>query len=496
MGFRIRRLVASVTPSLERGGARLHPFRPQLRNRRFWGVQSLVVLVVAVHISSELLRVRGGFPVSPELLSFAPIFLFLIPVVYAALNFGFVGSLATVLWSVLLAVPYFLVFHEGAELVAEFFQLGVVASVGLFVGYRVERELSAREHAEEAGSALRASESRYRGLFESSPVSVLIIGPLGALQEANPAALGLFGLRRADMEGMTLEQMVGPETAAGLLAMPRGSAGAPFTVLAGTEGPRVYLEPTLTQASNDHGQPAVQVFLRDVTEEQHRREGLRAYAAYMVRAQEEERRRIAQELHDDTVQSLILVCRQLDSVEGASKGLPASVIADVRAARSATEVVVQELRDFAKALRPPTLEDLGLATSMRRLLLDLAERTGTRDRMKTIGTERRLPLETETGLFRIAQEALRNVERHARATRVVVTLAFHERSAELEVANNGKGFAMPALPGELATGGKLGILGMSERAELLGGSLRVRSTRGRGTTVTVSVPAEPWSPEP
>ena len=219
-----------------------------------------------------------------------------------------------------------------------------------------------------------------------------------------------------------------------------------------------------------------------------RNEELKAYTAYVVRAQEEERQRIARELHDDTIQSLVLLCRRLDDLRGTSESLPASTLDRLQEARETAEEVVAGLRDFTKALRPPILDDLGLVTSVRRLLTDFTERTGIKGQFKVAGEDRRLPPDTELGIFRITQEALRNTESHAEATRIAVTLTFAKDEVRLEVVDNGVGFSRASVSTDFTSSGHLGLISMQERAELLGGRLEIKSSPGKGTRVNASVP--------
>jgi signal transduction histidine kinase len=234
----------------------------------------------------------------------------------------------------------------------------------------------------------------------------------------------------------------------------------------------------------------IQTLLRDVTQERQREAGLRAYTAYVLRAQEEERQRISRELHDETIQTLALLVRRLDSVENTSGPLPSSAIEELHEARRIAEEVVNGLRDFARNLRPPILDDLGLLASIRRLLLDFTERTGVKGQLQLVGEERRLLPDAEVSTYRIAQEALWNVEQHSRATQVIVILTFKEYEARLEIRDNGIGFNVPSLRKGFPASDQLGLIGMQERAELLGGKLEIQSSPGKGTQVTASVPIE------
>jgi signal transduction histidine kinase len=215
---------------------------------------------------------------------------------------------------------------------------------------------------------------------------------------------------------------------------------------------------------------------------------LRTYATYVTGAQEEERQRIARELHDETMQLVVLLCRRLDSVQAGGETLPAGLNDRLLEARETAEQVMKELRDFTKSLRPPILDDLGIVTSVRRLLSDLEERSEMTGHLEVEGRERRLPSDTELGLFRIAQEALHNAERHSEATEINVTFTFGEDETRLEVADNGAGFSPAEAAGAFAASGRLGLTSMRERAELLGGSLEIQSSPGNGTRVIASIP--------
>ena len=219
-----------------------------------------------------------------------------------------------------------------------------------------------------------------------------------------------------------------------------------------------------------------------------RNQELRTYGAYVVRVHEDERQRLARELHDGTIQELMLLCHRLDDVERDAAALSPEAIKGLREARDTAAEIVKDMRDFARSLRPPTLDDLGMVTSIRRLLRDLEERSEIRGRHRVVGEERRLSPDVELGMFRIAQEALRNVERHAEATRANITIAFGKDKVKLEVRDNGAGFVADGASGESGGGTRLGLVSMRERAALLGGTLKVQSGPRNGTRVAASIP--------
>lgn len=224
-----------------------------------------------------------------------------------------------------------------------------------------------------------------------------------------------------------------------------------------------------------------QVVLRDVTARRRRVTALESYAAAILRAQEEERTRLGQEIHDDTMQSLVLICRSLDAIEDSQeidevKAQPA----DLRGLAASTH---DSLRVLLGGLRPSLLDDLGLTAALGSLVAGLEERTPMHVRVDVEGDPRRLSPERELALYRIAQEALRNMERHSGASEGTVTVRFEADGVELRVRDNGRGFDL-LLAGE----GHLGVLGMRERARVVSGDFSIQSYPGGGTTVTATVP--------
>jgi signal transduction histidine kinase len=227
--------------------------------------------------------------------------------------------------------------------------------------------------------------------------------------------------------------------------------------------------------------------LEDVTAETRRHDLMEAYAARVVSGQEEERRHLAQELHDGPVQTLIHLCRQIDAVEsqidsGKQKILP---LGDLR--RIAEDTIV-ELRSITKGLRPSILDDLGLVASIGQILTEAGGRHRFETSFGVTGTERRLKPTVELALFRIAQEAISNIERHAAANRVAIGLNFEQLGLRLLVKDDGVGFDVSQASGATSSD-SLGLAGMTERANLIGSHLVIHSAIDCGTTVDVWVPA-------
>lgn len=203
------------------------------------------------------------------------------------------------------------------------------------------------------------------------------------------------------------------------------------------------------------------------------------YATRVVRSQEDERRRIARELHDDPIQILVHLCRTLDRLPLVD---PADLEARgaVREARNLAESVTAGLRDIARGLRPAQLEDLGLIPALDRLCQDLEARSEIKVSFALSGDERELGEDVELALFRITQEALSNVEKHADAHNAWVEVVFRDSEAVLTVADDGKGFERPD-----KAAGTMGILSMVDRARSIGAELLFAPRKPRGTQLLV-----------
>jgi signal transduction histidine kinase len=222
--------------------------------------------------------------------------------------------------------------------------------------------------------------------------------------------------------------------------------------------------------------------------EKQMRENLRFYLQQVTRAQEEERRRIARELHDDTTQNLVALSRRLDSLISTSDYLSPKDVTRLEELRQETDRISDGVHRFSQDLRPSILDDLGLLPALEWLTSDISKHFGIAIGVAVLGSLRRPSPEIELVLFRIAQESLRNMWKHSEASRAWVTVEFGSDKINLTVQDNGKGFKLPEKIEGLASTGKLGLAGMQERAHLIGGTLTLQSKPGEGTTVMVEIP--------
>jgi two-component system, NarL family, sensor histidine kinase UhpB len=217
-------------------------------------------------------------------------------------------------------------------------------------------------------------------------------------------------------------------------------------------------------------------------EEERRRSGQLA-----MRAQEEERRRLARDLHDEVNQALTAILLRLEAL---AHETPAERAPEVAELKRLVNQAMDELLNLARQLRPSALDDHGLVPAVETQLKRFSSRTGIEVRLDTSGDPDALPEVVQTAIYRVAQEALTNVTRHAGATVVQLELEEDEGAAELRVRDDGGGFDPSAVTRSSTDvpGGGLGLVGMAERARLVGGELDVRSAPGSGTTITLRVP--------
>lgn len=237
-------------------------------------------------------------------------------------------------------------------------------------------------------------------------------------------------------------------------------------------------------------------------------EGLRDYIGAITSAQEEERARLARELHDDTIQAVIALKQRVQLAQIAIKEQYGKQ--SLSELETLAEQTIENLRRLTRALRPIYLEDLGLVTALEMLAREISSIDRSNDsavapfwvsrssgeatevattrlvvEFQKTGDERRLSREVELSLYRIAQEALNNVVRHSKATRADLSIRYADSEITLAITDNGNGFVAPASPTEFAPNGHFGLLGIHERADLIGARLEIESAVGKGTSLTV-----------
>ena len=212
------------------------------------------------------------------------------------------------------------------------------------------------------------------------------------------------------------------------------------------------------------------------------------YTNQILKAQEDERRRIALELHDETIQELLVVANRAQSmVPYEERIISAGADNQAEYIRDSILNVTENLRRISLDLRPSVLDNLGLVPALRWLADSLYQENKITTKVIINGIERKLTSETEVTIFRIVQEALSNIKYHSQATEVVITLMFTDNSLKVMVEDNGRGFPLNKTVPEFTRKGRLGIIGMRQRAKSLNGIFNISSKPGHGTMVSVEI---------
>jgi PAS domain S-box-containing protein len=344
---------------------------------------------------------------------------------------------------------------------------------------------------------LRESEERYRTLFENASDIIYTHDLAGNFISVNHACERVTGHTREDLLRSTFHEIIAPDQRqrAREMIQHKLNRGGPVTCeldLIAKEGHRVTVEVNARMIYQG-GQPVgVQGIARDITErrrlEQERARHTRELAARVLRAQEEERKRIARELHDETAQSLSVLLVSLDLLEQYIPENEGQLRAGVERVHTLARRVLDETRTLSHDLRPTILDDAGLIAALEWLATEYEVTYGGSVHVHAESEPAEyLSAEVEVALFRIAQEALSNSGKHAEAHTVQVSLSFPDSIVKLAVQDDGRGFDLERVPGPTREG-RLGLYGMRERANLLGGTLRIAADSGQGTRIVAEIP--------
>lgn len=359
------------------------------------------------------------------------------------------------------------------------------------------RDVRARRLME---AQLRESAQRFRAIFNSTFQLMALLDPAGRLLEINQTALDFAGLTREAVVDRPYWEMPwwlnSPNEPTRLqMSITTVAQGNPVRYQTEMTGRRYTitvdfsLRPILNETGEVMGMVAeghdITATLKAQAELQAAYERLEHLSRSLVLAQEEERRQVARELHDQIGQSLTaltLHCRA-----ALKKAGPEALLKAMQRGLEIIALISQEVRELSRGLRPPMLDDLGLFQTVRWYLDQQAQHAGFTPHVENLLHER-LPAELEVTCFRLVQEALTNIVRHAQAQDVIVRLLQSDHNVALEIHDNGIGFDVPQALARVQAGHSLGLLNMQERARLLGGRLEILSSPGQGATLRATFP--------
>ncbi|MBV9772576.1 MAG: PAS domain S-box protein [Gemmatimonadetes bacterium] len=364
-----------------------------------------------------------------------------------------------------------------------------------------------------AEAVLRESEERHRLIIEAArDYAILTTDPEGRIESWSPGAEAVYGWSAVEALGRPVNMTFTPEDRAeGVpeeeLATARREGSAPDVRWhLRSDGARVFIEGTSRALHDAAGE--VRGFLKigqDVTRRRQVEEELRESEArlrseaarsevlrQLVTAVEDERRRLARELHDQMGQQVTGLRLALRALEGAED--PEERASRIVALERLADAIARDIQGLALKLRPPALDNLGLPLALQSHLEEWSERHGVACDFHSVGLEgARLPGEVETTLYRVVQEGLTNVLKHAGATRVGLVLERRRGMVSMILEDDGAGFDVDRALASQEKAKRLGLRGMRERVALVGGEMEIESSPGIGTTLFVRVP-DPAAP--
>ncbi len=406
--------------------------------------------------------------------------------------------------------------------------------------HQVELEMQNAE-LHEARDRMEVLAEKYTDLYDFAPVGYFSLDESGRIMEVNLTGAALLGTERSRLINRPLQRFVAPASQPGFLtflqrvfaetgkqvceaALMRADAAAFWAGFHGmaaitARGPQKWCRVAISDITSlkqaEEAQRRMEVLadanlelrreiirrqkveetlkqseqqqLRLLAQSRLMQEQLRNLSRQVLHAQEEERKRISRELHDVIAQTLTGINIRLATLKKEAGRNTDGFDKKIAHTQMLVGKSVDIVHRFARELRPAVLDDLGLIPALHSFLKDFAARTGLHTRLAAFAEVEKMDIAKRTVLFRVAQEALTNVSRHAHASRVEVTLEKLASGMSLKINDDGKSFQVQRVL--LARGNKrLGLLGMRERVEMIGGTFGVESAPGKGTTVQVEIP--------
>ena len=359
----------------------------------------------------------------------------------------------------------------------------------------IARDVTERKRLEQQHAA---RERHLRTILDSEPECVKTLAADGTLLEMNRAGLAMIEAESPQQVcGQCIYPLVNPEHRPALQALTervfQGESGTLEFEIVGLKGHRRWLETHAAPLLGDGGQVAsllsvtrdITERMRTIAEQQASRERLAILSRQLIAAQESERRHLARELHDEIGQILTAINLNLQLVKSHA---PEQVQPKVADGLQLVSHAIQQVRDLSLNLRPSMLDDFGLRATLEWFLERQRERSSCAFHLETRNDGVELSPDFRTACYRVVQEAVTNVQRHANARNVWVSLVKSTTGVKLSVRDDGRSFDVAAAEQRSARGASMGLLGMRERVELLGGKCAIQSAPDAGTMIQVEIP--------
>jgi len=346
--------------------------------------------------------------------------------------------------------------------------------------------------------ALRISEARFRSLIENSSDLVLVVNSEGTIQYVSPSSERVIGLNSESLLEKNIFEFVDSADLASarniFSSKTSGTSPAVELRFQHADGTLHILEVIASNLIDEPSVEGIVVNARDVTDRKRSEEAIRQLSTRMLRIQEEEQRRIARDVHDSTSQEMTALTLTLGALRKSKEGFSLNAREKIAECLTLAKRTARQIRTFSYLLHPPMLDEFGLWAALRAFIEEFRSRSGLRVTLE-ISPELeglRLDPNCEMALFRLVQEALANVHRHAGSRTAVVSIEPQDHFVKVSVADAGRGIPSKVLKEINASGSRfvgVGIAGMKERVRQIGGHLNIQSG-SEGTTVTALIPAD------
>jgi PAS domain S-box-containing protein len=347
-------------------------------------------------------------------------------------------------------------------------------------------DITERKRAE---LALQESEERFRRFFKAA-FEGIVIHQAGRILDANDSYAGMFGYALSELIGKNILELTAPESRAVVRSRALGGHEEPYEAIGLRKDGSTFPGEFHGKMSTSEGQLVRVTAVRDLTERKRADEQLRDYAARLqalsrrvIEVQEQERRYFARELHDEIGQYLTGLKLTLETCNRLPPQGRDELLAE---AQALVRELTGRVRDLSMRLRPAVLDDLGLLPALLWQLKRYTTQTGVHVVFEHGGLDRRFPSEVETAAFRVVQEALTNVARHAEVREATVRLWVDRNTLGIQVEDHGVGFDVDSA---VRGGQSSGLSGMQDRVALLGGHFSIEASPGAGTRILAHLPA-------